>query len=396
LSEPVPPANPSAIPAATDIAAAPIPWIGKSPADSAEEAGARVLFTRVIARRNFSGFPFWVSCTPETCTLLAARAREYAAAAGFGAGVRLADLAPETIGLLRERMRLPERPATFPGKRDFKMIFAGRDGAEHALFGETEHWTQIRTLTGLPTAQETTFLLESQLAQEDERERTGGPEFSRSPGWGLLTSDPSFAGSGLQFEAGLHLPALTAARKMPQVQQAMAAMGFELQPLSLRDPGAAEAGYFRLLSRGGMDLTAEGLFGRFEGKTIRLLAAETSAWERWRTREPNLLEDRMHRALRLLQEARRMDLAELLFLTSFARAGAYAGIFPASLLPRLEELRIKARPFHVAALSSALSLASSPAFTPDGAARTATRPEQDADRENIQRAILARELLTGI
>jgi protein-arginine kinase len=91
------------------------------------------------------------------------------------------------------------------------------------------------------------------------------------------------------------------------------------------------------------------LYRRFASKAAALLAAETGAWERWNAREGNLLIDRMHRGLRLLQEARRMDFAELLFLSSFARAGVYAGIFPVSLPARLEELRVKAQPFHLAA-----------------------------------------------
>jgi protein-arginine kinase len=82
----------------------------------------------------------------------------------------------------------------------------------------------------------------------------------------------------------------------------------------------------------------------------------------------------MHRALRLLQEARRMDYAELLFLSSFARAGAYAGIFPAALLPRLEELRVKAQPHHLGI---------------QGGADTTADPEA----ENLRRAAATRALL---
>lgn len=347
---------------AAEIAEAPVPWIatestggeanqasGDNAKETTDTADDRILFTRIVARRNFSGFPFWISCAPEACTPLSAHARAHAAAHGFAKGLHLAELAPETIGVLRERMQLPDRPAAFPGKRDFKMIFPGPHPREHALFGETEHWTHIRILPGSASASETRTLSSFGNEKNGEEGSEGEPVFSRSSEWGYLTSDPSFAGHGLQLEAGLHLPALTAARQIPQVQQALSAMGLELQPLSLRHPGAAEAGFFRLLSRGGMDLSLEDLHRRFTGKRDRLLNAETEALERWRTRESNLLQDRMHRSLRLLQEARRMDFAELLLLASFARTGVYAGIFPLWLLSALEELRVKAQPFHVRA-----------------------------------------------
>jgi hypothetical protein len=334
------------------------------------------LFTRIVTRRNFAGFPFWVSSAPVTCTALAEHARAHAVARGYGTGEILASLSQEARGVLRERMMLPERPALFPGKRDFKMLFragtAGmEEGSPHALFGEAEHWIEIRTVQpGMP-AEETARMLELELARDKNEARDGSPLFCQSPEWGFLTSDPAFAGTGLQWEAGLHLPALTAARHITQVQRAMAATGFELQPLSLRAPGTADAGFFRLLSRGGLGLTVAELLADFARKVECLIAAEAEAWERWNARERSRLEDRMHRAMRLLQEARLMEYAELLSLVSFARAGVRAGIFPVSRLPLLEELRVCAQPFHLRAAN------------PGGA----------PDDEAALRASLARELL---
>jgi hypothetical protein len=344
----------------------------------------RALFTRVIVRRNFSGFPFWATCAPETCARLTERAVAHAATRGLGAGTLLANLAPGVLGILRERMQLPERPASLPGNRGFKRLFTGNNPADHALFGETEHWTRVRTHPGLLAAAESRPF----LTLEDQEEREGGPVFCHTPEWGFLTSDPSHAGTGLQFEAGLHLPALTAARKVAQVQQALAAMGCELQPLSLRHPGSAEAGFFRLLARGGPGISPEDAHRRFTEKTGAVLAAETEAWTRWNGREPLALADRMHRALRLLQEARRMEFAELLLLASFARGGVYAGIFPASLLSRLEELRVKAQPFHIRAQAAEHIRAQAAEPGPqDG-------PPLPLEEEHARRATLARSLLS--
>jgi hypothetical protein len=378
-----------ALPQAATLAAESVAWavapreeVPERPLNGSVNPGpeTRVLFHSHVLRRNFAGFPFWVSCAPEACARIADRARLHAAWRGFDTAATLATLAPESIGVLRERMRLPEQPATFPGKRGFKMLFTRTPGnaagtTEHALLGETEHWTRIRTEAGAPSAEISTDFLNA----ESEEDFQGGPAFSRSFAWGLLMSNPAHAGIGLQCEAGVHLPALTAARKIPQVRLAMGAMGLELQPLSLREPGAAEAGYFRLQTRGGMDLSSEELHRRFAGKLKTLLDVETKAAARWNARDPNLLQDRMHRALRLLQEARRMDYAEMLLLTSFARAGVYQGIFPDSLLSKLETLRVQAQPAHLAATFSAMA--------------SAEADRDPAEEENAARAGLSRSVL---
>src|SRR5690606_18929204 len=134
---------------------------------------ARVLFTRVLVRRNFEGFPFWVSASPATCAAIAARARAHAEAIGWPAGHVLADLAPAARGVLRERDLLPERPtvAAAPGdagRRGFQALFLAPDPATHALLGEVEHWTRVRVLPGLAASDAVEDSL-GELAAEDAR-----------------------------------------------------------------------------------------------------------------------------------------------------------------------------------------------------------------------------------
>ena len=337
----------------------PVEWASASPpwlsgdASVVTDISSRVLFTRSVRRRNFTGFPFWVSCPPETCAMVNARARDFAGTTGFSKTIVLPDYSPEDIGFFRERQWLPERPVTFPGKRDFKMLFLSSDPDEHALVGEVEHWTQIHVRQGLPEtidAPSTPGLMES-----------AGP-FTHSPGYGFLTSNPAFAGTGLQMECAVHLPALTALRRTQSVQQALNALGLELQPLSLRIPGMAEAGFFRVLSRGGMILPEEALYQWFAKHIRTMLATENEALEKWHEQEKSRLEDRIHRSLRMLQEARNLDYSEFLTLMSFTRVGVYSGHFPASLLPELETLRMQTLPFHAAILQDGNSTQEIDAF----------------------------------
>jgi len=299
---------------------------------------SRVLFTRFIRRRNFSGFAFWVSSPPEICSTIATRARDFAEAGGYSQSLALADYSPDTIGLFREKQWLPERPVSFPGKREFKILFLGANPSDHALCGEVEHWTQIQIRPGLPDGPGVPVLPEP------------GEPFSHSPLYGFLTSNPAYAGTGFQAETGIHLPALTAGRRLQQVQQALNAVGIGLEPLSLRAPGAAEAGFFRVAMRGGLEESESAGYGTFVKNLKCVLNAEASALEQWQNKEKNPLEDRITRSIALMRGARSLGYAELLTFLSFARVGVHLGRFPASWMARLENLRIRCQPFHCTAL----------------------------------------------
>ena len=300
---------------------------------------ARVLFTRSIRRRNFNGFPFLVSCPPETCAQIVTQAHTFAGTIGFSNPITLSHQTPESIGLFREKQWLPERPVTFPGKRDFKLLFLGEESSQHALLGEVEHWTQIHERPGFP---ESVDVAAKALMNDDG-------SFSHSSGYGFLTSNPGFAGAGLQLECGLHLPALNASRRIHSVQQALSALGVDLQPLTVRTPGAAEAGFFRTVSRGGMNLPEDVLYSRFAEHVKTVLAVEEEAMQKWSEREKKQLEDRVYRSLRLLQDARKLDYAEFLTFASFTRLGVYSGCFPTDLLAQIEALRVETQPFHLLA-----------------------------------------------
>lgn len=322
------------LPDASTLSAAPVPWVAPAAVDT------RVLFARVVARRNFAGHPFWISARPPEAERIARRAQEHAHALGLPRRATLAAIGPLRIGVLRERMVLPGLPGTFPGRQHLKQVHWGESFADHALSGEAEHWIRVLAvpgLDGLDAAAQRVF---------DEDVRAGRDAYSRSARLGLLTSEPAFAGSGLQYEAGLHLPALAAAGASHPVRQALAALGIILTPLSLREPDTAEAGFFRVASRGDTHRPWSDQLARFRALVARVLEAETAADERLHARDPLRQEDRAHRALRVLQEARRMEYAELLHLVSAAREGVAAGLFPPELAPRLETLRVRAQPRH--------------------------------------------------
>ncbi len=380
-----------------DLARASVPWadpvnvdavapVTGSAQGSDTTPALRVLFVRALARRNFAGAPFWVSCSPAECETLAERARARARRENLTDEHRLASLTSDDLGILRERMLLPEQPVSFPGSRESKRVFLAPEPQAaiqtHALLGEVEHWTLAHTLppsalshpqpaTSSPSTPASPSLSLQDLAHAWSHDRDRQPDtFAHAEPWGFLMSNPAHAGTGLQFEAGLHLPALSALSARPlllQVSRALAATGHELQPLSLREPNTGANGFFRLVSRGDAGVTGAECAARFAVQADTVLRTEAQAWAAWNERAADVIEDRMHRSLRILQEARRLEDAETHALISFARAGVYAGIFPVSALPRLETLRVQAQPFHVRAL--AVSAGNTDTADPDAGIR---------------------------
>jgi hypothetical protein len=313
-----------------DRAASPPAWLPFP----GEELPPGLLFARSVRFRNFAGLPFWASASPEACARVTERAQALAAARGFGEDLLLTELSADARGMLRERGLLPGNPAAFEGKRGFKRVFLGADPRAHALLGESEHWIEVRVAAGLATDGASNAFEES--------------AFSHSPEYGALTSDPGFAGLGLRLEAGLHLPGLVAAREIAAAGRALGVLGFELQPLALRVAGCAEAGFFRLLSRGGLGLSEAEARENFAAKARSLLEAEAEALERWRARDPGRFEDAAHRAAGLLRSAARAEYAELLSWISRVRAGKRAGWLGDVPETALEALRVRAQPHHLA------------------------------------------------
>ena len=210
---------------------------------------------------------------------------EHARTLGLTRHAALADFGATRIGMLRERMVLPGLPGTFPGRQGFKQLHwrdwkeAGGAFADHALSGEAEHWIRVRVVSGLDALDAGT----EALLREDAL--AGADACSRSARHGLLTSDPAFVGNGLQYEAGLHLPALAAAGATHPVRQALVALGVVLTPLSLRDPDTAEAGFFRAATRGDTHRPWREQLARFRELVAAVLEAESAADARRNARD---------------------------------------------------------------------------------------------------------------
>ncbi|MDB5103862.1 MAG: protein arginine kinase [Fibrobacteres bacterium] len=327
--------------------------------------------TRVLCYRNFSGLPFVVSAPPNSCEAAADKALDLIAKRGGRVVWRLAELPLRAIRLLREREILPVRSISFPGKRGFKYLAASPDGGSWLLVNEVEHATFGRILPGAPSPGE--FEREYRSPEEGP----GRSPWSWTPAFGYLASDPSRIGPGLTVELIVHLPGLALSRQLPHARNYLQAVGAVFLPIRSHSPhsatpGAAEAGLFRLASRGGLGKSAREVYVALLEAVEPVLRLEYEARNRCRERHPERLEARVRQSLRNLIGPGPLAYADLLSAGSLARLGAGLGFLAPQIPVILEELRVTAGSGHLSVSSG----------------RELSQEEEDFTRSNVVRSYL--------
>ena len=323
-----------------DFAARPLAW-GTSEGTSGDPRAAVVL-TRLLAYRNFAGLPFPASATPGQGSVIAARAREWAARSGYPPTVPLASCPRRIVRMLREREILPWRAVPFPGKKGLKHLAVAPDGSAWALVNEVEHLTLGRLHPGCPAPAAAAF--------PDPGADPGGSGWARSPRFGFLTSDPGRIGSAVTIEQVVHLPGLALARELPAARNYCVAAGLEFgpaQPWPGSDPGPVDAGLFRIASRGRLGGDAEAAYSGHLEAIAPVLAREAERRRECLARHPERLADRVRTALERLAGAPALSYPELLASSSFARLGAALGLARPEIAGILESVRVMAASGHL-------------------------------------------------
>lgn len=327
-----------------NLASCPLPW-GNVEVTQGDPASAVVL-TRLLAFRNFAGFPFPASATPNQCAAAADLALAWAARAGYPAAVPLAACPPRAVRLLREREILPWRAVAFPGKKGFKHLAAAPDGSAWALVNEVEHVTLGRVHAGSPAPAEAAF----PAAGLDPE----GAGWARSPRFGYLASDPGRIGPGIAIEQVIHLPGLAMARELPAARNYCLAAGLAFapaQPLAGSFPGPADAGLFRIASRGRLGRSPAEAYAAHLDAVRPVLLREAEMRRECLARHPERLAARVRGALERLSGAPSLSYPELLAAGSFARLGAALGLARPEIGRILESLRVTAASGHLAVSS---------------------------------------------
>lgn len=162
---------------------------------------------------------------------------------------------------------------------------------------------------------------------------------------GYLTACPSNVGTGLRVSAMLHLPALVTTGEIAKTISALGQAGMYVRGLFGEGSGVA-GNLLQVSNRQTLGLTEESSISRLDAVVSRIVDNERTA-RKVMLRDSRLeVEDKVYRALGVIERARRMYFFEALELLSLVKLGVEIEVLPVREF-NIMEVGVAACPFHV-------------------------------------------------
>jgi protein arginine kinase len=146
-------------------------------------------------------------------------------------------------------------------------------------------------------------------------------DYAFSPKLGYLTACPTNLGSGIRVSVMLHLPALKITKQVEKFLSAAKDLGLAVR--GLFGEGSEAAGdFYQLSNQVTLGVSEEDIVSKFENRIIpEIIEYENAARNQLLAKDIDLLDDKISRAIALLQNAHLMSSQEALFLLSHLRLG---------------------------------------------------------------------------
>lgn len=151
-------------------------------------------------------------------------------------------------------------------------------------------------------------------------------DYAFSPRWGYLTACATNVGTGIRVSVMLHLPGLRLTGEIEKVRRAF--KGMNLAVRGFYGEGSEAAGdFFQLSNQTTLGKEESTLLEEFEGAIVpQVIEYERQARDSLLKKRRVMLEDRSHRALAILRNARLLGSDEALTLLSQVRLGLRLGL----------------------------------------------------------------------
>ncbi|HPF19961.1 MAG TPA: protein arginine kinase [Syntrophomonas sp.] len=243
-----------------------------------------------------------------------------------------------------DRGILAEKHLISPGHAEsdspFGAILLNRDGSLATMVNEEDHLRiqcllpGLQLAAGYEMAQQMDDFLESKLEYAfDERN-------------GYLTSCPTNVGTGLRASVMLHLPAMQMTGQTGQILQTIGQLGMTVRGL-YGEGTQATGNYFQMSNQITMGQSEEEICNHLQAVTEQIVEQEHLLRERLKIDLKYQLEDKIGRALGILNHARIINSTEALALLSDLRLGIDLGIVSGIQLNALNQLIVSIRPAHL-------------------------------------------------
>ena len=310
-------------------------WLDASGLEAACVVNARGSLTR-----NLAEFPFPQRANANELESIEQRVLDAMQTAGLmdeGRYYPLADLTPPELGMLSERQLFAQGGTNgFTGRG----VFVHNDQSLSVQVNDSDH-LRIRALaSGLQL--ESTW--ERLNAVDDALGR--GLEYAFDARWGYLTAALSTVGTAFQAWVLMHLPGITMAGGLRQLEESVTAKRHEIRGL-LGPLHESPGDLFELNNAVTLGRSEEEILYHLKQQAIETIEEEKRSRELVLHEGTHGLEDRIGRALGIARGARLLDLGEAMGLWSSLRLGLASGMLDGYTFKQLNEVLAAALPAHL-------------------------------------------------
>ncbi|MFC1635492.1 ATP--guanido phosphotransferase [Planctomycetota bacterium] len=163
--------------------------------------------------------------------------------------------------------------------------------------------------------------------------------FAFSPRYGYLTACPTNLGTGIRVSVMLHLPALKMTGQIEKFFNAAKDMSLAVRGLFGEGTEAA-SDLYQLSNQVTLGVSESAIISQFENSIIpEIIEYENAARSQLLCNQAELLDDKISRAIALLQNAHLISSQEALFLLSHLRLGINMHKYMGASTPAIEKLR---------------------------------------------------------
>ena len=220
-------------------------------------------------------------------------------------------------------------------------------------------------------------------------------DFAFSPKYGYLTACPTNLGTGIRISVMLHLPALKMTGQIEKFFNAARAMSLAVRGL-FGEGTEASSDLYQISNQVTLGIAESDIIAKFENTIItEIVDYENAARKQLLSRQSNILDDKISRAMALLQNAHLISSQEALFLLSHLRLGINMHKYMGASTPAIEKLYTlcgsglsdKATPLSIATINR-LFMLTLPAHLQMNYGKTLDPTHRDALRAQIIRSAL--------
>lgn len=291
-----------------------------------------VVSSRVRLARNLAGHKFLSNCSNTEKAEILKKLRDVLMSLNLGDKVFYLsiDKAPALDKHLLVERHLISRNHAF-GKGPRGAIIANRESFT-AMINEEDHLRLQVLKAGCQLSECTRQInhIDDMIEQK--------LEYAFSPRYGYLTACPTNLGTGIRVSVMLHLPALKITGQIEKFLNATRDMNLAVRGLFGEGTEAA-SDLYQLSNQVTLGVSEDSIVSEFENAIIpEVVEYENAARNQLLANQPDILDDKISRAMALLQNAKLISSQEALFLLSHLRLGLNMHKYMGASTPAISRL----------------------------------------------------------